>query len=162
MLDAKIFRDAMSEIASPVFLLTTDGPAGRAGMTVTAVASVSDQPPTLLVCVNRGSPSARIFAENQRFALNALSPAQQPLADLFAGRGAPGADKFSQGLWRPAPSGAPTLADAKAWFDCRLAEIKPVASHELLIGEVLAVGGAPGGDSLLYGRRAYRRSGDPL
>lgn len=162
MLDAKKFRDAMSEVASPVFLLATNGVAGRAGMTVTAVASVSDQPATILVCVNRQSPSASLYVANGVFSLNALAPEDRPLGDLFAGRGAPGDDRFAHGQWGIGATGAPVLESANAWFDCRLIEVKAVASHDVLIGEVVALGGGGGRDSLVYGRRAWRRSGEPI
>ena len=86
MVDPQAYRDAMSEIASPVHVIATDGPAGLAGMTVTALASISDHPPTLLVCVNRSSPSAPRFLENAVFSVNSLGAEDRLLADIFAGR----------------------------------------------------------------------------
>lgn len=162
MLDSKSFRDAMSAIASPVFLLTTDGAAGRAGMTATSFASVSDSPPTVLICVNRASPSAQAFLDNGVFGLNALAPEDRPLADAFASRPAPGEDKFAHGQWRAGGTGAPLLESANCWFDCRLIEAQPVATHIVLLGEVVAVGSSEARDTLVYGHRAYRRSGEPL
>ena len=49
------FRDAMASLSAAVNIVTTDGPAGRCGITATAVCSVTDTPPTLLVCINRNS-----------------------------------------------------------------------------------------------------------
>ena len=158
-LDPQAYRDAMSEIASPVHLIATDGAAGPAGMTVTALASVSDHPPTLLVCVNRNSPSARRFIENGVFSVNSLAAADRPLADIFAGRTHEHfAEKFTHGQWAPGATGAPILATALAAFDCRLVEVKDVATHHVFFGLVESVTRRDEGASLLYHRRSYARS----
>jgi len=161
MIEARAYRDAMSEIASPVHLIATDGAAGPAGMTVTALASISDQPPTLLVCVNRHSPSTRRFIENGVFSVNALGFSDLALADIFAGRtGEHFEQKFSHGLWRPGKTGAPLLESALASFDCRLIEVKDVATHHVFFGAVEAVSHRKEGASLLYHRRAYGLSAE--
>jgi flavin reductase (DIM6/NTAB) family NADH-FMN oxidoreductase RutF len=157
--DAKAYRDAMSEIASPVHLIATDGVAGPAGMTVTALASISDHPATLLVCVNRHSPSTRRFIENGVFSVNALGFADLSLADIFAGRTDEQFEqKFTHGVWRPGKTGAPMLDSALARFECRLIEVKDVATHHVFFGAVEAVWHRLDGASLLYHRRAYGRS----
>jgi flavin reductase (DIM6/NTAB) family NADH-FMN oxidoreductase RutF len=159
MVDGKAYRDAMSEIASPVHLIATDGLAGLSGMTVTALASVSDAPPTLLVCVNRHSPSAQRFIDNGVFSVNSLGVADRLLADIFAGRTHEHfAEKFTHGAWAPGRSGAPLLASALATFECRLVEVKDVATHYVFFGVVEAVSHRTDGASLLYHRRAYDQS----
>jgi len=160
-LDPKAYRDAMSEIASAVHIIATAGEAGSAGMTVTAVASVSDQPPTLLVCVNRQLASAQRFIDNGFFSVNSLAFADQALADVFAGRsGLHFEERFAHGQWRPGVTGAPLLASALATFECRLIEVKDVATHHVFIGEVLAAGRGPQAPNLLYHRRTYAKSED--
>ena len=62
--DKQSFRDAMSTLAAAVNVVTTDGPGGRAGFTATAVCSVCDEPPTLLVCLNRGASVYDVFSRN--------------------------------------------------------------------------------------------------
>jgi len=159
--DPKTFRDAMSEIASPVHLLATDGPAGPAGMTVTALASISDQPATLLVCVNRASPSAPRFLSNAVFSVNSLGVEDRALAEIFAGRTDEHfAAKFSHGLWRKGATGSPLLDSALAVFDCRLIDVKDVGTHHVFFGRVAGVSRRDEGASLLYHRRGYRRSGE--
>ncbi len=159
MLEAKAYRDAMSEIASPVHLIATDGVAGLAGMTVTALASVSDHPATLLVCVNIHSPSTPRFIENGVFSVNSLGCEDQALADIFAGRTDEHFEhKFEHGVWRKGKTGAPLLESALANFDCRLIEVKDVSTHHVLFGAVEAVSRRDEGASLLYHRRAYTRS----
>jgi flavin reductase (DIM6/NTAB) family NADH-FMN oxidoreductase RutF len=160
-LDPQAYRDAMSEIASPVHLIATDGVAGAAGMTVTALASVSDHPPTLLVCVNRNSPSAQRFIDNGVFSVNSLGAADRPLADIFAGRTHEKfEEKFGHGAWTPGRTGAPVLTTALAAFDCRLIEVKEVATHHVFFGLVESVTRRDEGASLLYHRRKYAESLD--
>ena len=67
------FREAMSQLGAAVHVVTTAGPAGIAGFTATVVVSVSDQPATLLVCLNRRSQVAPILQENRLLAVNTVS-----------------------------------------------------------------------------------------
>lgn len=155
--DGQAYRDAMARIVSSVHIITTDGPAGLAGLTMTAVASISDRPPTLLICVNRSLHSGARLIANGVFCVNTLTAADQPLADDFAGRtGLHLDERFGRGVWEKLVTGAPALTSALAVFDCRLVEVKDVATHHVLIGEVVAARHAPGGVSLTYLDRAYR------
>jgi len=157
--EARDYRDAMSEIASPVHLIATDGPAGIAGMTVTALASVSDSPATLLVCVNRHSPSTPRFLANKVFSVNSLGAGDRMLAEIFAGRtNEHFAEKFDHGVWTAGVTGAPLLESALANFDCRLVDVKDMGTHHVLFGRVEGVARRDDGASLLYHRRGYRRS----
>ena len=159
MLDSQAYRDAMSEIASPVHILATDGAAGRAGMTVTALASITDHPPTLLVCVNRSSPSVARLLANGVFSVNTLSFDDRALADIFAGRTHEHFDqKFDHGAWKNGATGAPLLVSALAIFDCRLLEAKDVGTHHVLFGKVESVARNGLDAGLIYHRRAYGRS----
>lgn len=63
--DKQSFRDAMAHVGAAVNIITTDGPAGRAGFTASAVCSVTDAPPTLLVCLNRSASVWPIFSQHQ-------------------------------------------------------------------------------------------------
>src|SRR5437868_14823449 len=84
--DTAPFRDAMSRLGAAVHVVTSAGPAGRTGFTATAVASVSDTPATLLVCLNRRSVSAPVVSQNGVFCVNTLGAGEEAIADLFAGR----------------------------------------------------------------------------
>lgn len=159
MLDPKAYRDAMSDVASPVHIVATDGEAGIAGLTVTALSSVSDQPPILLVCVNRASPSAQRFINNGVFSVNTLGAADRALADIFAGRTHEHfGEKFAHGVWAPGRNGAPLLQSALANFECRLIDMKDVGTHHVFFGAVETVAHRPDGAGLLYHRRGYARS----
>ena len=154
------FVQAMSRAAATVSVVTTDGPAGRAGITVSAMTSVSadGDAPTMLVCVNRGASAAAPILENGVFAINVLRGDQQALADLFAGRGdAAGPARFDGLAWETLATGAPIL-DGLAAFDCALQAADPIGTHHVLIGAVRAVRSADTGAPLIYGMRSYLRA----
>lgn len=156
-LSGQTYRDAMARVASAVHIIATDGPAGLAGLTMTAVASISDNPPCLLVCVNRTLQSGARLIKNGVFCVNTLAAEDQPLADVFAGRtGLHLEGRFDEGEWTTLATGAPVLARALAAFDCRVIEVKDIATHHVIIGEVVAAHARPQGDSLVYLDRDYR------
>ena len=84
-IDRAAFREAMSHFAAAVCLVTTDGPAGRRGVTVTSVCSVSDDPATLLVCLNRSNAANARFDENGVFVVIGLAYRSEPVASAFWG-----------------------------------------------------------------------------
>ena len=153
------FRDAMSLVPSAVHILTSDGAAGRCGITATAVLSVSDEPPTVLISINRTSVSAQRLLANEVFCVNTLGAADQCLADVFAGRtGVPRDERFSVGEWGELVTRSPVLATARVAFDCRLVGSMQAATHQLLVGEVLAMRSSAHGEaSLVYLNRGFRR-----
>lgn len=150
------FVEAMSRVACTVHLVTTDGPAGRAGVTVSAMASVSadGDRPTLLVCLNRANASTAAVLANGVFCVNVLRDGQSGLSESFAGS-RKGEDKFSQGRWTSHVTGAPRLADALVAFDCRLTAHNSIGSHAVLFGAVEDVFLSGQGMPLLYVGRAY-------
>jgi flavin reductase len=155
--DPHLFREAMSRLGAAVHIVTTAGPGGKTGFTATAVCSVSDTPATLLVCLNRRSQSGPLLAENKVFCINTLPASDAKLADLFAGRsGAQLHERFAQGEWTTLKTGAPVLTSAVIAFDCRIVEIKAVASHNVIFGSVEAVRLGPAGPALVYHERAYK------
>jgi cob(II)yrinic acid a,c-diamide reductase len=154
--EPQAYRDAMAHFAGAVHVVTTDGVAGRRGATVIAACSVSDAPPMVLVCVNRENARNETFVQNGCFALNTLTPAHEPLAVGFSGvTGLPPEARFALGTWNTIATGAPTLTDATAVFDCEIVETKDMATHRILFGKVkgLRIGE---GKALLYHDRAYR------
>lgn len=155
--DPAQFREAMSRLGAAVHIITTNGKSGVAGFTATAVASVSDSPPTVLVCLNRRSQINPVMRENQVFCVNTLASSDEELADIFAGRqGHFMADRFKFGQWSPLETGAPALANAIAALDCRVLEMKSVATHDIYFGEVAAIRLANAEKALVYHARAYK------
>jgi flavin reductase len=156
--DAAVFRDAMSRLGAAVHVITTAGKAGRSGFTATAVCSVSDAPPTLLVCLNRRSQAAPVLQQNGVFCVNTLAASETAIADLFAGRsGVAREDCFALGEWTALTTGCPVLASSVVAFDCRMIDIKAVASHNVIFGAVEAVRLGPPGAALVYHNRAYKQ-----
>lgn len=151
------YRDAMAHFAGAVHVITTDGKAGRRGTTVIAACSVSDNPPTVLACLNRENPKNDVFAENGVFALNTLSAGQQPLADAFSGlTGLPQDDRFAMAGWDRISTPAPALLGALAVFDCEVIETLDLATHRVLFGRVTGLRTGDNLKPLLYYNRAYR------
>ena len=151
----------MSRAAATVSVVTTDGAAGRAGVTVSAMTSVSaDGPtPTMLACVNASSSAAVPILENRCFAINVLHESQQHVADVFASRiDAPGGDKFNVVDHGPLETGAPIFAGALVSFDCKVSRADLVDTHWVLIGAVQAVRVSEDGAPLMYGMRRYLRT----
>src|SRR3954468_15150956 len=120
-----VFREAMSRLGAAVHVITTAGPGGKTGATATAVCSVSDTPPTLLVCINRRSQTNPVIVENGVFCVNTLGAEGAEIADVFAGRtGAKGGNRFAIGEWTTLTTGSPVLASAVIAFDCRVIEVR--------------------------------------
>src|SRR5438046_3596262 len=108
-----VFREAMSRLGAAVHVITTAGPAGKAGTTATAVCSVSDAPPMLLMCLNGRSPTTPVVVENGVFCVNTLGHGGAAIADTFAGRsGVLGGDRFTTGAWLALSAGTPVLVSA--------------------------------------------------
>jgi flavin reductase len=151
------FREAMSRLGAAVHVITTAGPGGKTGATATAVCSVSDTPPTLLVCMNRRSQTNPVVAENGVFCVNTLGANGAAIADIFAGRtGVKGIDRFGIGEWTVLTTGSPVLTSAVIAFDCRIIEVRQVASHNVFFGAVETVRLGPVGPALVYHERAYK------
>jgi flavin reductase len=152
------FREAMSQLGAAVHVVTTDGPAGKAGFTATAVCPVSDAPATLLICLNRRSQATPVFRANGVLCVNTLSAHDEAMADLFAGRtGVASKQRFETGVWATMKTGSPVLDCAVVSLDCRIVEVKTVATHNIFIVGVEAVSHGAGGPALVYHERAYKR-----
>ena len=151
------FRDSMSRIPAAVHVVTTDGPGGRYGLTVTALASVSDTPPTILVCINRKSPINDAVKRNGVFCVNTLSASGADLANIFAGRGAEASmeARFSHGNWDLMATGAPFLKGGVVALDCRLREVTETSTHSVMYGEVVATHCQSDASTLVYKNRGY-------
>jgi flavin reductase len=156
--EQKAFREAMSRLGAAVHVITTDGSSGRTGFTATAVCSVSDAPPTLLVCLNRGATSMPILRGNGVFCVNTLRAGDELVADTFAGRTKVAREaRFDAGEWITLSTGSPVLASAVVACDCRVIEIKAVASHDIYFGLVEAIHEGPPGAALVYHDRLYKQ-----
>lgn len=155
-MDATSYRAIMRHQAGAVAVIAC-GPVGaRAGLTATAVASLSDRPPMLLVCVNRAAGTHDVIVKANAFSVNLLSAEQQSVAEKFAGRsGLKGEDRFAGLTWRHLVTGSPILDDALASLDCELAEQHTFTTHSIFIGNVVGGRFCAEAKPLLYFRGDY-------
>lgn len=151
------FIQGMAQAASSVTVVTTDGEAEKAGLTVSAMCSVTADDPALLICVNQASRAGDMIARNGRFCVHLLRDDQAGISDLFAGRGE--ADRFASATWTSLETGAPVLDDYLVAFDCRLVKEDVWGTHRIFIGEVVATS-LKEGDALLHVNRQYARPTD--
>jgi flavin reductase len=149
------YRNAMARVCAPVNVITTDGPAGRGGFTATAMCSVTDEPPTLLVCMNSKSAQTELFSSNKFFCVNVLPSEHKELAAKFAGAASDMNDRYSSAEWTLLKSGLPALTDAIVSFACELEDVKRVGTHNILIGKVIDIRQRADGNALLYFDRHY-------
>jgi len=151
------FRDVLRFHASGVTIVTVRSGATRHGLTVTAFSSISADPPLVSVAVDRRHDAhALLQTDGAVFAVNVLAEDQQALSERFAF--AKEGDRFELGDWRTATTGAPILADALAWIDCRIAGRHPAGSHVIYLGEVEACAAVrPHDRPLTYWNRDYHQ-----
>ena len=132
------FRSAMRHLAGGVSVITAGRGKDITGMTVTSVSSLSVDPPTLVVSINRGSSSWPLLKRHGVFGVNILTADQLDIAERFTGKdGLKGADRFTGAEWMTRVSGVPLLVGALAAVDCEVEEIVERHSHAILIGRVL-------------------------
>ncbi|WFR97452.1 flavin reductase [Rhizobium tumorigenes] len=150
----------MSRYAGHVQLVATEHEGIRRGVTITAACSVSDNPATVLVCLNSGNAKNDIFLESGIFSLNALGVHHQALADAFSGRTQMSSnERFAMGGFDTLATGAPVLVDALAAFDCKVVDVTRGTTHNVIFGEVVAVRFSERRPALLYMHRDYHAVG---
>jgi flavin reductase len=151
------YRTAMAKVAAPVHIITTRSDGQNYGMTATAVCSVTDTPPRLLVCINRTAQSYEHFLASGILAVNTIQAADQNIAAVFAGAGGiKDMDvRFSHGGWDELETGAPVLTSAISSFDCRIIQTTRQETHDILLCEVVALRVAEQPEPLLYFDRRF-------
>ncbi|MDB5997334.1 MAG: 4-hydroxyphenylacetate 3-monooxygenase, reductase subunit [Pseudomonas sp.] len=152
------FRQALSLLSAAVNVVSTDGPHGRFGLTASAVCSVTDSPPTLLVCINRNSSIHEAVLANRALCVNILPGHLEGVARQFAGMtDVPPAERFSTHDWQSGPLGLPVLSDALASLEGVIVDVKEVGSHSVLFVEVAHISVRDEGESLTYFGRNFHR-----
>jgi flavin reductase (DIM6/NTAB) family NADH-FMN oxidoreductase RutF len=150
------FRGAMRHLAGGVSVITVGRGNDITGMTVTSVSSLSVDPPTLLVSINRESSSWPLLKRYGVFGVNILTSDQLEVAERFSGKdGLKGADRFAGARWITRVSGVPLLAGALAAVDCEVEDIVERHSHAIVIGRVLDMQLSPRTAALAYWQGQY-------
>ena len=156
MVEQSAFREALSRLGAAVNAITTDGGAGRYGIVASAVCSVTDTPPTILVCVNRSSAANEILKANGVLCVNILGSAHQPLSERLSNRSFTVDERFGDvDHWMTMETGSPVLKDASVAIDCKIATISEVGTHSVFFCEAVAVRMTESKDALMYFDRAY-------
>jgi flavin reductase (DIM6/NTAB) family NADH-FMN oxidoreductase RutF len=134
-IDAFDLRRAFGAFATGVTIVTTaDQNDAVYGFTANSFASVSLDPPLLLVNIAKTAYGLQIFTEASGFAINILAESQRDLSNIFASRGA---DKFAHARWKARATGSPLFDGVVAWFDCEIFDQVDAGDHVILIGRVL-------------------------
>lgn len=156
--EKQAYREAMARLGAAVNVITTGGPGGRAGFTASAVCSVTDSPPTLLVCANRTNDSYPAMKQNAVLCVNTLAGAHEGLSPVFAGMTDHTMEaRFDGATWHTLVTGAPVLDGALVAFDCRITQIVEVGTHDIFICAVDGVEVGAVHDGLIYYARGYHR-----
>jgi 3-hydroxy-9,10-secoandrosta-1,3,5(10)-triene-9,17-dione monooxygenase reductase component len=155
--EAVMFKDAMRRLVGGVSVITAGTGEARTGLTVTSAHSLSVDPPTMLVCVNRSASTWPVIRREGHFCVNILDARHRHIADRFTGRdGVKGADRYEGARWRQFSTGAFGLEDALAVIDCAVEEVIERHSHGIVIGAVRAIHIGAGDEALVYGHGRYR------
>jgi len=155
------YRDALRHFPSGVTIVTIKAGEQRHGLTVSAFASVSPEPPLICVMIDHRHKAYELLEqEGAVFAVNILREGQEELSNRFAW--VKTEDRFAEGNWTTAETGAPVLADALSWLDCTIHSRQEAGTHTIYVGEVQAAA-TPHSDQppLVYWNRGYRRLVEP-
>ena len=155
---AQAMKEGMRRLPSGVSVVSAQAPDGRKyAMTASSVTSVSDNPPSLLVCVNQSARICPVLNLGQRFAINILGQDHQDISVLCA-TGDQGEKRFNLGKWLVAPDKTPYLQDAEAVFECEVDLVQPYGTHHIVVGKIIAVRVASSGPApLIYLDGSYRK-----
>ncbi|WP_185266088.1 flavin reductase family protein [Halopseudomonas xiamenensis] len=137
------FCKAMRNLAGHCVVIASGDDQQRAGLTATAVCSITAEPPRLLVCVNRNVYAHGVITASRHLSVNVLGCRQESIARRFAGMvdGVAGEQRFDDGAWVPGISQVPVLSDALVSFECRVVEAVPASTHDMFLCEVIQVTG---------------------
>lgn len=151
------FRDAMASLSAAVNVVTTEGEAGRCGITATAVCSVTDSPPSVMVCINANSAMNPVFQGNGKLCINVLNHEQEIMARHFAGMTGMAMDeRFNLTGWQRGALGQPVLKAALACLEGEIRQVQTIGSHLVYLVEVQHIALAEEeGHGLIYFKRRF-------
>ncbi|MBB4233166.1 flavin reductase family protein [Rhizobium mongolense] len=150
--NARALREAFGAFPTAVTVITANDPADRpVGSTANSFASVSLDPPLLLVCLAKTSRDYPTMTKAEHFAINILSEAQKNVSINFA---RPAEDRFAAVDWARGPNGCPIFAQVAAWFECSMHDVIEAGDHVMMVGRVTAFE-STGLNGLGYARGGY-------
>jgi len=146
----ELFRQGMRSLFSGVCIISTIDGGERVGLVASSVTSVSMEPPTLLVCINKTASAHDVVLRSGVFAITILAENHAEIARIFSSSRRR-EERFVTGQWKTAPTGCPILSDAPASFDCRTVQVIDGGTHTIFLGRVLDVQMQAEPPPLLYG-----------
>ena len=150
------FRDAMASLSAAVNIVTTEGEAGRCGITATAVCSVTDTPPSVMVCLNVNSAMNPVFQSNGKLCINVLNHEQELMARHFAGMtGMAMEERFSLSCWQNGLLGQPLLKGALASLEGEISQVQTIGTHLVYLVAIKNIVLAEEGHGLIYFKRRF-------
>ncbi|PTQ75326.1 flavin reductase family protein [Celeribacter persicus] len=155
----ELFRTSMALFPGAVTLITVGAGPARRGLTATAVCSLTDEPPSLLICVNRKVEACAEITRAGQFSVQLLAEDGDALAMRFAGAGGVrGAEKFAEGAWSEFDMGLPSLDTALASLACTVTSESDNGSHRVFIGRIEEARLRPeAGKALVYAHARFHR-----
>lgn len=151
---AKQFREAMAHLSSAVSIVTTNGEAGKAGLTVSSVASVTDSPATLLFCINQNSHVHDIIKQNGKVCINVLNHSQEELAKHFAAMlNSTMEERFQWDIWDNGFDNQPVLQGAISALQGNIVDAYSVGTHTIFIVQLSHIDVAPDHSLVYFGRQ---------
>ena len=153
----KAYRSGMSRLAAAVNIITSVADGGVCGFTASAVCSVTDDPPTLLVCINRAAQSHSIIMQSRVLCVNTVGPSHEEIAMRFAGAVKEMAARFNGVSWSTATTGSPVLDQALVAFDCHVVDVHAIGTHDVLYCEVVDMRTGDDAAGLVYWSRQFHK-----
>lgn len=155
--DKASFRYALGHFASGVTIMTISAGGRLHGMTVSAFASVSLEPPLILVCVEHSTLMHQLLQDAGAFAVNILGERGEATSRFFADNARLEGPEFREGSYRLGTTGAPVLSDATAYLEARVYGRHDAGDHSVVVGEVVALEVSSETDPLIFYRGGYRQ-----
>jgi flavin reductase len=164
--DPEQFKAGMRALTGAVNIIASTNAGHRYGMTATAVCSVSADPPTVLVCINKLAATHGAVAKSKAFCVNVLRADDWDLSTVFSGAQS-GESRFKSRDWTRLATGSPVLIDSLVSFDCRVVKSLTHGTHSIFLGQVEQVLLGQKGKPLLYSEGQYAKLasltlGEPL
>jgi flavin reductase (DIM6/NTAB) family NADH-FMN oxidoreductase RutF len=151
VIDGGSFKAALRNISGSVSIVTSGRAPHRHGLTVTAASSLSVEPSTVLVCVNKSAGAHDTIVKTGCFGWNVLTADHVDLAQRFSGMdGTKGDIRFDDNRWTELVSGSPILIGSLCSFDCEVIDMHPVGTHTVFFGAVLGEVHVEKYDGLIY------------
>lgn len=150
-----LFKQGMRQLAGGVCVLATNSDGQWHGLTMTAVCSLTMDPPSLIACVNRDASAYRFISATQRVSINVLSDDHMAIAALFSSAEIRGPSRFDPRHWTPLASGVPALNEALAVLDCEVIQDTAIGQHSVLFCEIKTARLQPDRNPLVHFNREF-------